>query len=424
MKKGILSFALILSQIILQAQIINVSTTTELQNALTAAQPGQTIVLAPGTYYKSGGFSVPVGVAGTKNQPITVQGSSSTTLTSNNLLSGYGFYLKGKNDYWILDGFTVRNSAKGIVTDSSCHTIIRNVSVHFIGAEGIHFRSFSSYNTLENSFIDSTGRDMSTNGAWEKGFAEGLYIGSASSNWSTYTKGKPDTSNYNIITGVVFGDSIPSENIDIKEGTRYGSISNCTFNGKGLNGANSADSWIDAKGDYWTIECNTGAVAKGLKGTLTNANGFQDHENTVSSVVYGHNNIFSNNQANVAATQYAFYLHKSGMSTICNNNTVSGGGSLFSGTLTNCVNANSCITTGINNISMKEEIALFPNPASDYIQINFTGKNTAYLITDIIGKIVKTGNLSASNSIVDISELHNGLYFIHIEGSSVKFIKQ
>ncbi len=421
MKKGSLLFILILSQIILQAQTINVSTANELQNALTAAQPGQTIVMAPGTYLKSGGFSVPVGVTGTKNQPITLQGSSSSVLTSNNLTSGYGFYLKGNNNYWILDGFTVRNSAKGIVTDSSCHSIIRNVSVHFIGAEGIHFRSFSSYNTLENSFIDSTGRDMATNGAWQKGFAEGLYIGSANSNWGTYTKGKPDTSNYNIITGVVFGDSIPSENIDIKEGTRYGSISNCTFNGKGLNGANSADSWIDVKGDYWTIECNTGAVAKGLKGTLVNANGIQVHENTVSSIVYGHNNILSNNASNVDATQYALYLHKTGMSTVCSNNTVSGGGMLFSGTLTNCVNANSCITTGINNISAKEEVALFPNPANDYIQITGSGKGS-YIICDVLGKVVKTGKLSNNN--IDISELNNGLYLINFEGSSLKFIKQ
>ena len=421
MKHVLLSFFFVLSQLILQAQTVNVSTPAELQNALNAATAGQTIVLAKGYYKKSGGFSVPVGISGTKNQPIILQGAADVTISSGSLTSGYGFYLQGNNNYWIIDGFHIRYSAKGIVSDSGCHNIISNLNVHFVGGEGIHLRSFSSYNKVENCFVDSTGRDLPQ---WTGGYAEGIYVGSANSNWSKYTKGNPDTSNYNHITGNVFGDSIISENIDIKEGTKWGVVSNNTFNGKGLNGANSADSWVDAKGDYWTIECNTGTFVKGLPGASATANGFQDHENSVSSFTYGHNNTFSNNTSNIDANQYALYLHKTGMSIVCSNNTVTGG-QLFKGTLANCTNANSCMTTGIKNVNTKKYFSLYPNPASTYIQVNGNLK-TNYFITNVLGEVVKSGSTSNENSVISIGDLNSGCYILNTteEKNALKFIKE
>lgn len=49
-----------------------------------------------------------------------------------------------------------------------------------------------------------------------------------------------------------------AEEIDIKEGTCCGLISGNTFDGTGMSGENFADSWIDLKGDKWTVENNTG----------------------------------------------------------------------------------------------------------------------------------------------------------------------
>ncbi len=423
MNKYIYSLVLLaFSYVLGNAQTVNISTPAALQAALDAAKPGQTIVMAPGRYFQKGGFKIKSGIKGTANQPITLAGTSDVVLETESVdrtVGTYALYLAGKNDYWILDGFSVRLAAKGIVTDSASHTIIRNIRVTYIGAEGIHLRSFSSYNTIENCFVDSMGQDsyMKTNG-----YAEGIYIGSANgTNWTKYTGGKPDTCNYNIVSACSFGDFVPSENIDIKEGTVGGTITGCVFNGKGLNGANSADSWIDVKGDRYTIECNTGTTIIGAA-----ASGYQVHENTVNSIVYGHDNIFSNNQANIASGLYAFYLHKTGMSTICSNNSVTGG-LLFKGTLTNCTSTASCLTTGIVSHEKNTTVSLYPNPASDVISISISTNTKAnYFICDVLGKIVKTGSVSAHNSIIDISSLNNGLYFFNSAElkSSLKFIKE
>ncbi|HSY61994.1 MAG TPA: hypothetical protein VK796_08970, partial [Cytophaga sp.] len=251
----------IVSSFILQAQTINVSTAIQLQNALNTATAGQTILLADGLYSKSGGFIIPANINGTSSNPITLKGSVRAIITANSLSSGYGLGLRG-NNYWIIDGFTISNSAKGIVLDSSHHNAIKNIHVNKIGDEGIHLRAYSSFNNIDNCFIDSTGQTS-------PGFGEAIYIGSAVSNWPTYSKGNADTCNYNSVTNNSFGDHVSSENIDIKEGTTGGRIALNTFNGAGLNNQNSADSWIDVKGNYYTIECNTGSN--------TIADGFQTH---------------------------------------------------------------------------------------------------------------------------------------------------
>ena len=49
-----------------------------------------------------------------------------------------------------------------------------------------------------------------------------------------------------------------AEAIDIKEGSCCGVIRGNTFDGTGEKGQNGGDSWIDVKGDKYTIEDNTG----------------------------------------------------------------------------------------------------------------------------------------------------------------------
>ena len=106
MKKNTLSILLLFFAKLLFSQTINVSTATQLQNALNVAQAGQTIVLANGSYVKSGGFTVPSGIHGTQNAPIILLGNANTVLSSGNLNSGYALGLGG-NNYWKLKGFTV-----------------------------------------------------------------------------------------------------------------------------------------------------------------------------------------------------------------------------------------------------------------------------------------------------------------------------
>ena len=173
MKKHLLSILFLIYQSIgLQAQVVNVSTAAQLSTALSNALPGQIITLADGIYSKSGGFAIAAGINGTSSSPIKVVGSTKAIITSNNLSSGYGISLAG-NNYWVFEGFTIHNSAKGIVIDKSYHNTINNLKVVKTGSEAIHLRSYSSYNTVSNCFIDSTGSLAS---AATSGFAEGMPI--------------------------------------------------------------------------------------------------------------------------------------------------------------------------------------------------------------------------------------------------------
>ncbi|WP_439658850.1 hypothetical protein ACSHWB_41765 [Lentzea sp. HUAS TT2] len=64
-------------------------------------------------------------------------------------------------------------------------------------------------------------------------------------------------------TGVGEGVHLGSaESIDVKEGTQKGVICGNTFNGKGIAGQHSADSWVDVKGSGYLLENNTGTLSK------------------------------------------------------------------------------------------------------------------------------------------------------------------
>ena len=418
--KSILFILLIFisSLIVLQAQTIHVNTSVQLQNALNTAAAGQTILLADGLYSKSGGFIIPANINGTSTNPITLRGSTQAIITSNNLSSGYGLDMRG-NMYWILDGFTIYNSAKGIVLDSSHHNVIQNIRVNKVGDEGIHLRSYSSFNSIKNCFIDSTGQASA-------GYGEAIYIGSAVSNWPTYTKGNADTCNYNSVTNNSFGDHISSENIDIKEGTKGGRIAYNTFNGTGLNNQNSADSWIDIKGNNYTIECNTGSN--------TIADGFQTH---ILVSGWGDTNTFSNNALTVNDSHYGILITTNSSkgialnNIVCSNNSIEGTNSGLTNIATQTCN-NSCITTSIKNDFPNDKtlrIQLYPNPCTDLIQVEIAEKHVhkTYYIIDALGRIIQTGNIDFTVNIISTISFPSGMYaFILSDESSdsIVFIKQ
>jgi hypothetical protein len=100
--------------------------------------------------------------------------------------------------------------------DDADFTILDGIAVHSIGHEGVHFRTNSSNNTIQNSEVYDTGLKK------EK-FGEGVYIGSAVSNRERYTNGEPDESHRNqVLRNHIWNTT--SENIDVKEGTEDGLI--------------------------------------------------------------------------------------------------------------------------------------------------------------------------------------------------------
>ncbi|SCE10204.1 Right handed beta helix region [Streptomyces sp. DvalAA-14] len=223
---------------------VPVSTAAQLTAALADARPGDTIKLADGTY--AGQFTATV--KATAAAPVVLTGSAKAVLTSNGG-NGYGLWLNGA-PYWQVKGITVANSTKGIVMDASPHVTLDGVSVHDIGYEGVHFRSGSDHGLIQNSDVHDTGTT-------HPDYGEGVYIGSANSNWGQYAGPTGvDASDYVQVLNNTIGPNVAAEGIDIKEGTHDGVIRGNTLDGTGEKNQNSGDSTIDVKGDNYVLDGN------------------------------------------------------------------------------------------------------------------------------------------------------------------------
>ncbi|CAI3803253.1 right-handed parallel beta-helix repeat-containing protein [Pseudarthrobacter sp. MM222] len=232
------------------AGTVLVATSAELASALAAAKPGQIIQLRDGRY---GGKFV-AAAPGTAAAPITLTGSRAAVLSTGSIKSGYALHVTGS--HWRVSGFSVTESAKGIVLDGSTHTVLSNLDVGRIGDEAVHFRA----NSADSAILDS---DIHDTGLAQPGFGEGIYVGSANSNWRTVmgSASQPDRSDRVQIRNNRISRT-SAEGIDIKEGSTGGFIVGNTFAEAGLSGANSADSWMDIKGNGYTVTGNSGTTAK------------------------------------------------------------------------------------------------------------------------------------------------------------------
>ncbi|WP_250284737.1 right-handed parallel beta-helix repeat-containing protein [Frankia sp. CiP1_Cm_nod2] len=255
----------------------------DLKVALASAKPGAVIRLADGTY--AGGFTI--ARSGTAAQPIWLCGSRGAVLDGQDD-TDYILHIDHAS-YVRLSGFSVRNGKKGVMADGVQHGIIAGLSVSAIGDEAIHLRSFSSDNLVTGNVIRNTGNRS------EK-FGEGIYVGSASSNWCKYSDCRPDNSDRNSVIGNDIAGTT-AENIDIKEGTTGGIISGNTLSADRLT---EADSWIDLKGNGWTVVDNTGQGGGNIK------DGIQTH---VESDGWGRRNIIRNNALTVNGGGFGVYIH-------------------------------------------------------------------------------------------------------------------
>ncbi|WP_433350360.1 cellulose binding domain-containing protein [Micromonospora sp. CA-111912] len=274
---------------------VNVSTATQLQAALAAAAPGQTIQLAAGTY--RGSFLTTR--AGTAASRITLTGPRGAVLVNDGPAgtgpscpaptagwdSGYGLWLFDA-PYWNLTGFTVAESKKGIVLDNSHHVTIDGVYVHHTEDEAVHFRRSSADGIIRDSVITDTGLA-------QPGYGEGVYLGSAQSNFGCHgNSGGMDRSDRVQVLNNRIGPRVTAEHVDIKEGTEGGVIRGNTFDGQGISGVNSGDSWVDAKGNGYLVEGNTGT----FRAPGTFANGYETH-NLLTG--YGCGNVWRGNTSDL-----------------------------------------------------------------------------------------------------------------------------
>jgi hypothetical protein len=260
------------------SSVVDVTTAAELQRALDGAAPGQVIRLADGRY--EGNFSA--SAQATADAPIRLCGSRAAVLDGGTIDGDYTVHLS-RAAYWQLAGFTVTGGKKGVMVDAGVGNRIEGLMVTSMGDEAVHLRTNSTDNIV-------TGNTVQNTGLRKPKFGEGVYVGSAHSNWCQISDCGPDRSDRNLIEGNTISGTT-AEAVDIKEGTTGGILRGNSFDGSAMV---EADSWVDVKGNGWTIEGNTGTAAP--------QDGFQVHE-VVDG--WGQDNVFSGNTSTVDGIGYA-----------------------------------------------------------------------------------------------------------------------
>ncbi len=280
--------------------VVDVASPGALTTALAAATPGTLIRMSDGIYAAS--FSAQA--SGSEAAPIVLCGSRNAVLQGADNKSV--FTLSG--DYWVLSGFTLTGGEKGLLLDGANHNRLVALSVHDIGHEAVHFRSFSSDNVFEYSEVYETGTTAANIG-------EGVYIGSSWHSWAEFggSETTPDACDRNVIQYNSIGPNVRAELIDVKEGTKGGTLRGNTLNGAGMSGEGYADSWLDMKGSQYLVEDNVGSDA------LTD--GFQVHAEYDG---WGNDNAFHGNKAVVNGPGYGFKVEGGVAGTVvgCDNEVI------------------------------------------------------------------------------------------------------
>jgi hypothetical protein len=94
--------------------------------------------------------------------------------------------------------------------------------------------------------------------------------------------------------------------------------------------------------------------------------------------------------------------------------------------------ANGCVETDsvyVNFVTGIEElkasgISVYPNPVNDLLTINSEKEIGKIIIFDTLGKLVYSKLIKINNSEIDIKELEAGIYFVEINGTVGKFVKE
>lgn len=239
--KFILSFLLLLSSIFTNAHVYNCNSTEDILLALSKVKAGDEIIINSGVYV---GKSLKKGAYyysnsnGTENSPIVIKKKEKAGVVK---LKGFdvnrGAILRISGNHWVIDGLDLSVGQKGLVFDKANNNKVINCRIYKIGNEAIHIRDGSNHTIIDSCKIFDTGN-------LNAGFGEGIYIGTDRKAWKKYNP----SCNNTIVQNCEIGPNVRAEAIDIKEGTQESIIQNNLFNGLGISGHNSANSFISVKG--------------------------------------------------------------------------------------------------------------------------------------------------------------------------------
>ena len=118
--------------------------------AAAVVQPGDTVLIQPGTY--AGGITVEIG--GTVAAPITFRANGTGVVIEGSGGERDAFFITGADtgiDYIVVDGLTIQHAERaGMRIDNAHHVTVRNCTFADNGTWGL-FTDFSDYTTVENS---------------------------------------------------------------------------------------------------------------------------------------------------------------------------------------------------------------------------------------------------------------------------------
>lgn len=195
-----------------------VGSTTELNAALSNARRGDVIRLAPNTVFS--GTKRVTNRSGTKSRPIVVCGSRSAVWTGD-------FRADGMN-WWVFQGFTIRDAFQSFHAKRSSHNRVQGLEIFNVAQEGIHWLCSSVGNVVRGNWIHDTG--TGPHPEW----GEAVYLGTHPGNLETQcSQSTLDRSDSNQVIDNRFGPNVRSEDVDAKEGTRWGVIARNSSDGRG-----------------------------------------------------------------------------------------------------------------------------------------------------------------------------------------------
>ncbi len=93
-----------------------------------------------------------------------------------------------------------------------------------------------------------------------------------------------------------------------------------------------------------------------------------------------------------------------------------------------CESASKFEVTYTCTVGMEEAtnttFGVYPNPNNGDFTIVSENTNTTFTISDITGKLVKTGTISANKTEVNLNEVTTGIYFLKVDNQVSKIVKQ
>ncbi len=152
---------------------MKVATQTQLSNALNAAAPGDSIVLATGTYRGK----MTITRSGTSCGRIYLTGPRSANIGGTGTAPS-AMNLRIRASHWTISGFSMKNTYQPVFLEGARYVTIRNLEIAYVGQEAIHLKASSIRNVVESNYIHDTGK-------YRAQYGEAIYIGYLDYYWPT-----------------------------------------------------------------------------------------------------------------------------------------------------------------------------------------------------------------------------------------------